>query len=116
MSPVKNGGELIRAGEMAPRLDHGAPKLQAPLNADPPPDTARQTVFNDQNFVPKGARNVVNLRVGSEAPLQKEPSAKAKLTIIRQSPTMKERACWPYKQGSIESRNCRASIGLKYRN
>jgi hypothetical protein len=29
---------------------------------------------------------------------------------------MKDRACWPYRQGSIERRNCRLSVGLKHRD
>jgi len=79
-----------------------------------PDNAARQTVFNDQNFIPRGADNVVALRISSELSPRPEAPKRAKLTIVRQSPSMKERACWPYRQGSIEFRNCRASIGLKH--
>ncbi len=80
-----------------------------------PDHAAKQTVFNDQNFVPRGADNVVALRVGSRLTPTSEAPKQAKLTLV-QSPSMKERVCWPYRQGSIESRNCRASVGLKHRD
>ena len=81
-----------------------------------PDPAAKQTVFNDQNFVPRGADNVVAFRVGSGLTPTSEAPKQAKLTIVRQSPSMRERVCWPYRQGSIESRNCRASVGLKHRD
>jgi hypothetical protein len=93
-----------------------SPWLRASSEVHLPDNAARQTVFNDQNFIPRGADNVVALRVSFELSPRPEASKKAKLTIVRQSPSMKERACWPYRQGSIESRNCRASIGLKHRD
>jgi hypothetical protein len=79
-------------------------------------NTARQTVFDDRNFIPRGADNVVSLRVGAELASKDEAPKQAKLTIVRQSLSMKDRVCWPYRQGSIESRNCRASVGLKHRD
>ena len=87
-------------------------------SSDIPPstNTARQTVFNDQNFVPRGADNAVSFHVAADPPQTVEPAQEVKLTIVRQSPSMKDRACWPYRQGSIESRSCRAAIGLKYRD
>lgn len=81
-----------------------------------PDHAAKQTVFNDQNFVPRGADNVVAFRVSSGLTPTPEAPKKATLTIVRQSPSMKERVCWPYRQGSIEFRNCRASVGLKHRD
>jgi hypothetical protein len=81
-----------------------------------PVNSARQTVFNDQNYIPRGADNVVALRVDDVLSPDRKATDKVKLTIVRQSPSMKDRACWPYRQGSIESRNCRASVGLKHRD
>jgi hypothetical protein len=116
MSPVSNEGALIRASETPPSGDPGSSKPQGSSDIHLPASTARQTVFNDQNFTPRGADNVITLRLGSDIPPQKQPSTGVKLTIVRQSPKLKERACRPLKQGSIESRNCRALIGLKHRN
>lgn len=81
-----------------------------------PDHAAKQTVFNDQSFLARGADNVVAFRVGSGLMPRSEAPKQAKLTIVRQSPTMRERVCWPYRRGSIESRNCRASVGLKHRD
>jgi hypothetical protein len=116
MSPTGGKEGLIRASEMPLRQDIDSSRPQASSNIVLPANKPRQTVFNDENFVSKGADNVVTLHVGEDALPRKEFSKKVKLTIVTQSPSMKERACWPYKQGSIESRNCRALIGLKHRD
>lgn len=76
----------------------------------------RQTSFNDQNFVPAGAHNIVTFHHSPGDSPRVEAPAKVKLTIVRQTPSMRDRACWPYRQGSIEARNCRLSVGLKHRD
>jgi len=114
-STGKDAG-VISANGMSPRHDLDSARLQASPDILRPDNTVRQTVFNDQNFIPRGADNVVTLGVGEYIPPRKAPSKGANVTIVGQSPSMKDRACWPYRQGSIESRNCRASIGLKYRD
>ncbi len=116
MSPTLGEGGLLRSSEMPSRQDLEPSQLQASSDIRLPANTARQTVFNDQNFTPRGADNVVAFRAGSDPSPRKELPTKVKLTIVRQSLSMKQRVCWPYKQGSIESRNCRALIGLKYRD
>lgn len=108
--------EVSRISEMPPGRDLEPLPLQRALDIRPATDTARQTVFNDQNFVPRGADNVFSLRASSVDIPREEPLQKVKLTVVRQSPSMKERACWPFKQGSVEYRNCRSSMGLKYRD
>lgn len=115
-SPIGGEGELIRASGTPSRQDFESSQSQASPEIHLPANTARQTVFNDQNFIPRGADNVLPLRVHSDPSPREGISKKVKLTIVRQSPSMKERACWPYRQGSIESRDCRALIGLKHRN
>ena len=117
--PSSTAGRIetsTRASDMPARQGLESSPLPASTDIHLPANTARQTVFNDQNFIPKGAVNVVAFQLGSDPPPRKQPSKGAQVTIVRQSPSMKDRACWPYRQGSIESRNCRASIGLKYRD
>ena len=104
------------AGDMPPRQGLDSSQFRAPSEIRLPASTARQTVFNDQNFTPRGADNVIAFRVGSDPSQEKAAPNNAELTIVRQSPSIKERACWPYRHGSIESRNCRALIGLKHRD
>ncbi len=85
----------------------------------PPPAAAigKQTVFNDRNFTPRGADNVVSF---SEAPRslvpEEAPPQPTKVTVVHQTPSMKDRVCWPYKAGSLEHRNCRSAVGLQYRD
>jgi hypothetical protein len=116
-NPAASALEPNRATNMPPSGDLGASRLQPSSLAAPPTDTPRQTVFNDHNFTPRGADNVVAFSKGADspAPPPKQPAKQAKLTIVQQSSSMKDRVCWPYRQGSIERRNCRLSVGLKHR-
>lgn len=116
VSTTGTGEGLTRASDMPPRQSRDSSQLRASPDIGLPANTTRQTVFNDQNFIPRGADNVVALRVGSDLSPRKEAPKKAKLTIVQQPLSIKERACWPYRQGSIESRNCRAWIGLHHRD
>lgn len=86
---------------------------------DPTPSVAStmQTVFNDQNFIPRGASNVVTFSKTPASVVSREPlPQETKISIVGRSSNMKDRVCWPYKGGSLELRNCRAAVGLKYRN
>lgn len=78
--------------------------------------TTRQTVFNDQNYLPRWADNVVSLREGYKPVETERPAGKVRVTIVEQTPSMKDRACWPLKEGSIERCNCRFRVGLQYRD
>ena len=114
MSPTGRDEEQTRTSDMPPRQGLESSRLRALSEMHLAPSTSRQTAFNDQNYIPRGADNVVAFRVGSDPDQGKESAKEAKLTIVRQPASMKERACWLYRQGSIESRNCRASIGLNH--
>ena len=108
-------GEVIRTTVLPPRPDSAYPQLRSSSDIGVPTNTARQTVFNDQNFIPGGAHNIITLHESSDSNSPAELPQKVKLTIVQQTLSMKERACWPFKQGSIEFRNCRSSVGLRYR-
>ncbi len=98
-------------------VDRGSVVRSSPTSLDTSPNPGpRQTRFNDQNFVPTGAHNIVTFNHSPSIPPRAESPQKVKLTIVRQTPSMKDRACWPFRQGSIESRNCRLSVGLKHRD
>ena len=116
MSQPARDDQLTRASDMPPGQGLDSSWLRASTQVRAPGNTARQTAFNDQNFTPRGADNIVAFAVSSRPASQDKPAKTAKLTIVRQSPSMKERACWPYRQGSIELRNCRFSVGLKHRD
>jgi len=75
----------------------------------------KQTEFNDRNYVPAEAVNVV--RFEQPTRINEEPAKKeVKVTVVKQEQSMKDRACWPYKEGSVERRNCRLRVGLNYRD
>ena len=98
-------------------VDRGSVIRSNPTSLDTGPNPgSRETSFNDQNFIPTGAHNIVTFHHSPSNPPRAESPQKVKLTIVQQTPSMKDRACWPFKQGSIESRNCRLSVGLKHRD
>ena len=115
ISYAGSDAESTRAGDTVRRQSLDSSWLRA-SDIHLSTNSARQTVFNDQNYIPRGADNVVALRAAYDLSPDRTAPEKVKLTIVRQSPRMKERACWPYRQGSIESRICSASVGLKHRD
>ena len=81
---------------------------EQPTGSDSP--TVKQTVFNDQNYTPRGADNVLSLRKAYQ-PLESEKSAdKVRVTVIKET---KDSMCWPLKEGSIERRSCKSYLKLQ---
>lgn len=73
----------------------------------------KQTVFNDQNYTPRGADNVLSLRKNYKPVEPEKPAGKVRVTVIKET---KDQTCWPLKEGSLERRNCKSHIGLNYRD
>lgn len=86
---------------------------QADTTAETPP---KQTEFSDANYRPRGADNVVSLRTPPQPIEHSQPKANREITVVGERPSMKDRACWPHKEGSLERRNCRSNVGLTYRD
>lgn len=79
--------------------------------AEQPP--AKQTVYNDNNFVPQGATNIVSARrVNSELTIT--PSVNRKEIVVVGKKSRLSDFC-PYREGSIERRNCKANVELNSR-
>lgn len=76
----------------------------------------QQTVFNDANYTPRGADNVLSLKEPHQPIELPKPAVNKEITVVGERPSMKDRACWPHKEGSVERRNCRSQIGLSYRD
>jgi len=118
-APVNGQVNWNRVVEEQLRRDNPQALTQAPTDAGPP-TTPKQTVFHDQNYIPRGADNIVSLRTGPKPyqPYQPyQPSEQqVRVTVVGETPSMKERVCWPLKEGSIEKRNCKFSIGLNNRD
>jgi hypothetical protein len=101
--------------EAAARGATPQPQLAQPpaLTAELP---AKQFEFNDKNYMPRGADNVLNFKEPPQPiELPKKPGNK-EILVVGQKRSMKDQACWPYKDGSIQERNCRAKVGLSYRD
>jgi len=89
-----------------------------PQSAQPQANTAipppKQTVFNDKNYVPQGATNIVPAtRVISEPAVTIQPRQKEIVVVGKES---RLSDFCPGGEGSIERRNCKAAINLDFRN
>lgn len=76
--------------------------------------TFKQTVFNDQNYTPRGADNVLSSREIPKPVAQEQSQETLRVTGIKEERKLKD-LCWG-KEGSIERRNCRSQIGLNHRD
>lgn len=109
-APSKDWGQIV---EQQVRRDAMSPQQpEQPTGSDSP--AVKQTVFNDQNYTPRGADNVLSSREAPRTVTQEEPKEKLRVTVIKEERKLKD-FCGG-KEGSIERRNCKSHIGLKNRN
>ena len=80
---------------------------EQPTGSESP--TTKQNIFNDHNYTPRGADNVLSLRESYQPVEPEKPAEKVRVTVIKET---KDQTCWPLKEGSIERRNCKSYIGL----
>lgn len=79
--------------------------------AEPPP---KQTVFNDKNYVPQGATNIVPATRVIPEPTVTIPSRQKEIVVVGKESRISD-LC-PYREGSIERRNCKTNVELNNRN
>jgi len=89
-----------------------------PQSAQPQAGTAvpspKQTVFNDENYVPQGATNIVPAtRVAPEQAVT-APSLQKEIVVVGKESRLSDFCS--FREGSIERRNCKASVNLGTRN
>lgn len=88
------------------------------MNLDQP-RTEKQTVFNNQNYEPKGAINVIDARDWGDAVAHEEiritQKKQQKIVIIGKEDSRLRDFC-PYKPGTVEHRNCKFRMDLNSRN
>ena len=100
--------EEVAARGATPQPQSAQPQA---VTAEPPP---KQTVFDDKNYIPQGATNIVPAtRVVSEVTIT-IPSRKKEIVVVGKQ-TRKSDFC-PGGEGSIERRNCKSSVNLNLRN
>ncbi|UYP31950.1 hypothetical protein OEG79_07600 [Pseudomonas sp. Z8(2022)] len=81
---------------------------EQPTGSDSP--AVKQTVFNDQNYTPRGADNVLSILEGYQPAEPAKPAGKVRVTVIKET---KDSTCWPLKEGSIERRSCKSYLKLQ---
>jgi len=103
----------IRSSEEVQRNAQAQRELQEWSRAQAEKQQERQTSFSDATYVPQGARNVV-----PSTPIPREaykPKPKQEIVIVGKADPKLSDWC-PFAKGSIERRNCKASINLSTRN
>jgi hypothetical protein len=102
--------------DVAARGATSQPKSTPPQASTEETLSSKQTAFSDANYIPRGADNVVSFEKPAQSAELTKPAVNKEITVVGKRPSMKDRACWPHKQGSIERRNCKSGIGLSYRD
>ncbi len=98
--------------EAAARGATPQPQSAQPQTAttEPPP---KQTVFNDKNYVPQGATNIVPATRVNPEPVVTIPTRQKEIVVVGKERRLSD-FC-PGGAGSIERRNCKMSIDLNGR-
>lgn len=110
-APVRDWDSVVE--EVAARGATPQPQTTQPqiVTAEPPP---KQTVFNDKNYVPQGATNIVPAtRVVPELTAT-IPSRKKEIVVVGKQSRISD-FC-PGGEGSIMRRNCKMKVNLNTRN
>lgn len=76
---------------------------------------AKQTVFNDLNYKPRGADNVLTFQDTYQPIEPEKPAGKMHVTVIKEKQKFKDWVCGS-PNGSVEQRNCKSRVGLQHRN
>lgn len=108
-APRDDWDKIVEEQERRDAMSQQQP--EQPIDSDSP--AVKQTVFNDQNYAPRGADNVLSLRDTYQPAEPEKPAGKVRVTVIKET---KDQTCWPLKEGSIERRNCKSQVGLGHRN
>lgn len=112
--PAMEDKNWIRSSEDAQREAQVQREIEEWSQARAQEFQDRQTSFSDANYVPQGAINVVPATpVPREAP-QAQPRRQEIVVVGKADPKLSD-FC-PYAKGSVEHRNCKASINLSTRN
>ena len=77
----------------------------------------RQTEFNDSNYTPRGADNVVTSEnVQPQREVVRTYTTQKEVVVVGTQRDIGDDACSFYRQGSIERRDCKAEVNLNMRN
>ncbi|MBA1225038.1 hypothetical protein [Stutzerimonas stutzeri] len=98
--------------EVAARGATPQPQTAQPqaATAEPPP---KQTVFNDKNYVPQGATNIVPATQVIPEPAVTIPPRQKEIVVVGKESRVSD-FC-PGGEGSIERRNCKFKVNMNNR-
>ena len=108
--PETNWSKVVE--EQARRDAMPQPHAQLPTSTEK--TATKQTVFNDLNYTPRGADNVLTFQDTYQPIEPEKPAGKVQVTGIKENRKLKDFCGNP--KGSIEQRNCKSRIGLEHRN
>lgn len=77
-------------------------------------EQAKQNVFNDRNYTPQGAINIVQAEKIQPTKAVEPPKQKTEIVVVGKAERRLSDFC-PYSPGSIEHRNCKARANLNSR-
>lgn len=100
--------------EQARRDAMSQPQSQLPTSTAS--TATKQTVFNDLNYKPRGADNVLTFEETYKPIEPEKPAAKMRVTVIKEELKLKDWVCGSRPNGSVEQRNCKSRVGLQHRN
>lgn len=84
---------------------------EPPRATEHPTPNVKQTVFNDLNYTPQGAVNII--QATSTYPIEKPaPKTNRPKEIVVVGKESRLRELCPHREGSIERRNCRMRMDL----
>jgi len=104
---IKDWDKVVR--NVADRSEHVIYSTSQ-REGDTPPASGRQTVFNDSNYIPQGANNVMPAISTYQSIEFAAPKKKQELVIVGKEARLRD-LC-PYREGSIERRNCKMRVDL----
>lgn len=77
-------------------------------------ERTKQTVFNDRNYTPQDAINIVQAEKIEPTKAVEPPKQKTEIVVVGKAERRLSDFC-PYSPGSIEHRNCKARANLNSR-
>lgn len=111
-APAKDWDKLVNEVAARGATTQSQSARHQPEREGMPP--AKQTVFNDNNYVPLGATNIVPATRVIPEQTVRMPTRQKEIVIVGKETRLSD-FC-PGGAGSIERRNCKASVNLNVRN
>ncbi len=107
-APVKDWDKMVE--EVAARGATPQPPLNQPRSDTADMPINKQNVFNDSNYTPQGAHNVVPAVSTYQPKEVQAPRKKQEIVVVGKETRIRD-FC-PFREGSIERRNCKMAVDL----